>query len=90
MPMHEEPVVHAFYEDEDHRTFEVTAFDENDGTIKVLYDDNTAKEFDLDDWYGMDLERVETDDDEDDDIEETDDADSLDDDVDLDEGDDDE
>src|SRR3970282_766263 len=30
MPMYEEPVVGAFYEDEDGRSFEVIAFDEND------------------------------------------------------------
>jgi Family of unknown function (DUF6763) len=67
MPMYEEPVVGAFYEDEDGRTFEVIAFDENDGTIEIQYGDNTTDEIDLDDWYGMDLERQESDEEEDED-----------------------
>ena len=66
MPMYEEPVVGAFYEDEDGRTFEVVSFDENDGTIGIQYADNTSDEIDLDDWYGLDLERVETDEEDDD------------------------
>ena len=67
MPMYEEPVVGAFYEDreEDGRTFEVIAFDENDGTIEIQYSDGTTDEIDLDDWYGMDLEQLESDEDED-------------------------
>lgn len=87
MPMYEEPVVGAFYEDreEDGRTFEVTAFDENDGTIEIQYGDGTTEEIDLDDWYGMDLEQLESDEEEDekDDVVDSDDTD--DDDTDLDE-----
>lgn len=93
MPMYEEPVVGAFYEDreEDGRTFEVTAFDENDGTIEIQYSDGSTDEIDLDDWYGMDLEQLESDEeddeeDENDDIDESDDDDTdLDEDEDLDE-----
>lgn len=83
MPMYDEPVVGAFYEDleEDGRTFEVIAFDENDGTIEVQYADGSTDEIDLDDWYGMDLERLESEDDED----ETEEAEGVDDDADLDE-----
>lgn len=87
MPMYEEPVVGAFYEDreEDGRTFEVTAFDENDGTIEIQYGDGTTDEIDLDDWYGMDLEQLESDEEEDeeDDVVDSDDTDE--DDTDLDE-----
>ena len=72
MPMYEEPVVGAFYEDEDGRTFEVVAFDENDGTIGIQYADNTSDEIDLDDWYGLDLERLETDEDDEDVVEKAD------------------
>ena len=88
MPMYEEPVVGAFYEDreEDGRTFEVTAFDENDGTIEIQYSDGTTDEIDLDDWYGMDLEQLESDEDEEEDeAEEIDDSDEDEDDADLDE-----
>jgi hypothetical protein len=87
--MYEEPVVGAFYEDreEDGRTFEVTAFDENDGTIEIQYSDGTTDEIDLDDWYGMDLEQLESDEEEDeeDDVDDNDTTDDDDDDTDLDE-----
>ena len=85
MPMYDEPVVGAVYEDleEDGRTFEVIAFDENDGTIKIQYSDASTDEIDLDDWYGMDLERLESEDEEDDEDAVDDSADS-DDDTDLD------
>ena len=85
MPMHDEPVVGAFYEDqaEDGRTFEVLAFDENIGTIEVQYSDGTTGEIDLDDWYGMDLEQLESDEEEDD-TDDADDSDATDDDDDVD------
>ena len=60
MPMHEEPLVGAVYEDGDGKKFEVIAFDENIGTLDVQYVDGTTHEIDLDDWYGMDLEKVES------------------------------
>ncbi|MBI3545743.1 MAG: hypothetical protein HY081_04000 [Gammaproteobacteria bacterium] len=88
MPMHEEPVVGAFYEDEDGRQFEVTGFDENDGTIDIQYKDGTPDEIDLDDWYGMDLEQMELDEDDEDELEKV--EPEVDDDADLDEDDDDE
>ena len=74
MPMYEEPVVGAFYENQDGRTFEVVSFDENDGTIEIRYADSTSDEVDLDDWYGLDLERLEDAEEEDDDLEKPDDA----------------
>ena len=87
MPMYEEPVVGAFYEDreEDGRTFEVTAFDENDGTIEIQYGDGTTDEIDLDDWYGMDLEQLESDEEEDEEeAKDVDDSEADEDDTDLD------
>jgi hypothetical protein len=87
MPMYDEPVVGAVYEDleEDGRTFEVIAFDENDGTIEIQYSDGSTDKMDLDDWYGMDLERLESDDEEDEvDSAEADDDTDQDDDVELD------
>ncbi len=88
MPMHEEPVVGVFYKDqeEDGRTFEVLAFDENVGTIEIQYSDGTTSEIDLDDWYGMELEQLESVD-EDDDTDDVDDSDTDDDDTDLDDDD---
>lgn len=61
MPMEEEPVVGAFYEDEEGRTFKVLAFDEDLATIEIQYGDGSLNEVDLDAWYGMDLERVQPD-----------------------------
>jgi len=87
--MYEEPVVGAFYEDEDGRSFEVIAFDENDGSIEIQYSDSTTDEIDLDDWYGLDLERLESDEEDEDDLEETDAIKSTDDDIEPDEDDDD-
>ena len=72
MPMYEEPVVGAFYEDEDGRTFEVVSFDENDGTIEIQYSDSTSDEIDLDDWYGLDLEKLESDDEDEDAVDKAD------------------
>ena len=89
MPMYEEPVVGAFYEDEDGRSFEVIAFDENDGSIEIQYGDSTTDEIDLDDWYGLDLERLESDEEDEDDLEEADTSKPTDDDVDPDEDEDD-
>ena len=58
MPIEEEPIVGAVYEDEEGRSFEVTAFDEDEGSIAVRYEDETVKEIDLDAWYDMELKRV--------------------------------
>ena len=82
-------MVGAFSEDENGRIFEVIAFDENDGTIEIQYSDSTLNEIDLDDWYGMDLERQEVDDEEEDAKDAADDISEPDDDTDLDDEDDD-
>ncbi len=58
MPMEEEPIVGAVYEDEDGRSFEVISFDENLGTIEIQYADGSLDEIDLDAWYDMDLTRL--------------------------------
>lgn len=89
MPMYEEPVVGTVYEDEDGKTFEVISFDENIGTLEVQFADGAKSEIDLDDWYGMDLEEVESEDEDDSEEDEEevteDDDDDLDDDDDMDE-----
>ena len=63
MPMEEEPVVGALYEDLDGVSFEVLDFDEDDGVIEVQYSDGSVSEIDLDAWYEMDLKLIEVDDD---------------------------
>ena len=66
MPMEEEPVVGALYEDPEGVSFEVLDFDEDDGVIEVQYADGSVSEIDLDAWYEMDLKLIEDDDDSDD------------------------
>jgi hypothetical protein len=58
MPMEEEPVVGAIYEDQDGLAFEVLSFDEDDGTIEVQYEDGEVGEIDIDAWYEMELQQV--------------------------------
>ena len=87
--MYDEPVVGAVYEDreDDGRTFEVISFDENDGTIEIQYSDNTSDEIDLDDWYGMDLEQLESEEEEEEEAKDEPDDGSVADDDDLDDDD---
>lgn len=61
MPMQEEPIVGALYEDPDGLKFEVTGFDENGGAIEIRYDDGSVDELDIDTWYEMELHRLKTD-----------------------------
>lgn len=81
MPIEEEPIVGAVYEDEEGRSFEVTAFDEDDGAIKARYEDESVKEIDIDDWYEMEITCIST---PDDDEETADEDEDLDDDADFD------
>lgn len=60
MPMEEEPVVGAMYEDEDGLAFEVLSFDEDDGIIEVQYEDGEVSEIDIDDWYELDLQQLDS------------------------------
>lgn len=80
MPMEQEPVVGAIYKDLDGKSFEVLAFNEDDGVIDVQYVDGAVEEIDLDAWYEMDLVTVKTpkDEDEEDDDDELDDEDDED------------
>ena len=88
MPIEEEPIVGAVYENEEGRTFEVVSFDVDEGTIGVQYEDETVNEIDVDTWYEMELTRVSSPEDEDADEEEAPEAD--DDDLDEDDDEDDE
>lgn len=58
MPMEEEPVVGAMYEDEDGLAFEVISFDEDEGIVEVQYEDGEVSEIDIDSWYELDLQRL--------------------------------
>jgi hypothetical protein len=58
MPMEEEPVIGAMYEDEDGLAFEVVSFDEDEGIIEVQYEDGEVSEIDIDSWYELDLQKL--------------------------------
>jgi hypothetical protein len=58
MPIEEEPVVGAVYQDDEGRSFEVISLDEDVGTVEVKYKDETVDEIDIDAWYEMELKRV--------------------------------
>lgn len=58
MPMEEEPVIGAMYEDEDGLPFEVVSFDEDEGIIEVQYEDGEISEIDIDSWYELDLQKL--------------------------------
>jgi hypothetical protein len=58
--MEEDPEVGAVYEDAEGKTFEVRAFDENEGTVQLEYADGTLETIDLDAWYELDLTLLES------------------------------
>jgi len=63
MPTPEEPIVGNWYEEEDGRTFEVVAVDDDDEIVEVQYYDGTLGEYDLSTWYELGLESIEPPDD---------------------------
>lgn len=80
MPMQEEPIIGAQYEDADGLTFEVTDFDVDEGVINVRYADDSVSEIDIDAWYELELRQCKADDAEDEEVtEEKPDADDEDD-----------
>lgn len=60
MPMEEEPVVGALYENPDGLSFEILALNEDDGTIEIQYEDGSVEEIDIDSWYELDLRPLKT------------------------------
>lgn len=60
MPMEEEPIVGAIYEDPDGLSFEILALNEDDGTIEIQYEDGSVDEIDIDSWYEMELRPLKT------------------------------
>jgi hypothetical protein len=45
------PVIGNWYRIQGSESFEVVAFDEDDGTIELQYFDGTVEEMDLEDWH---------------------------------------
>jgi hypothetical protein len=56
-----DPIVGNWYQrmDSDER-FEVIAVDEDAGTVEIQYYDGEVEEMDIDAWYGLDLDAIET------------------------------
>ncbi|MEK7796981.1 MAG: DUF6763 family protein [Pseudomonadota bacterium] len=67
MPMQEEPIVGAQYEDADGLTFEVTVLDVDEGTIGIRHHDGSVGEIDIDTWYELELRQCKADGDAEDD-----------------------
>ncbi len=57
------PTIGNWYRLQGSESFEVVAFDEDDGTIELQYFDGTVEEMDLEDWHaakeGGSLEEIE-------------------------------
>jgi hypothetical protein len=61
MPILDRPVVSQWYRhlDKGHE-FQVTAVDEESRTVEVQHFDGDLEEIDLEDWYGLNIEPIET------------------------------
>lgn len=61
MPSDLDPVVGSWYRNatEKSQRFEVVSLDEDSGLVEVQHFDGDVEEWDLDDWYRMDLESIE-------------------------------
>lgn len=56
-----DPIVSTWYKHLDKgQDFQVVAVDENDLVVEIQYFDGDVEEIDLDDWYLMDLEQIES------------------------------
>jgi len=60
MPVEVEPVVAQWYRHLDKgQQFQVTAFDEDEGTVEIQYFDGSIEELDLDEWHELKIEPIE-------------------------------
>lgn len=56
-----DPIVSTWYQHLDKgQKFQVVAIDEGESVIEIQYFDGDIEEIDLDDWYLMDLEQIES------------------------------
>ena len=58
MPIENDPVVAQWYRhlDKGYR-FQITSVDQIEGTVDIQHFDGDVEELDLDDWYGLEIER---------------------------------
>lgn len=59
MPTNEPPTIGDWYKDESGNTFEVVAFDEDEGTIEIQYFDGAIEELELDSWQDLVIQPIE-------------------------------
>jgi hypothetical protein len=56
-----DPIIDAWYHYQAKaQKFKVTALDEQNATVEIQYFDGNIGELDIDSWYGLDIERIET------------------------------
>ena len=61
MAIEASPIVDTWYKHLDKgEKFQVVAVDNNDYMIEIQYFDGDVEEIDLDDWYSMDIEQIES------------------------------
>ncbi len=61
MAIEADPIVDTWYKHLDKgQKFQVVAVDNNDYLIEIQYFDGDVEEIDLDDWYLMDIEQIES------------------------------
>jgi hypothetical protein len=59
MPEEYNPKIGDWYTDVRGATFEVVAYDEDDGTVEIQYFDGTVEELDIDTWEQMEIQPTE-------------------------------
>ncbi|MGH8498869.1 MAG: DUF6763 family protein, partial [Methylococcales bacterium] len=61
MAMDVDPIVGNWYQRLDKgREFEVVAFDEDEGIVEIQHSDGELEDLDIDAWYALELESIES------------------------------
>lgn len=60
MPAQYEPTVGDWYKTLAGDSFEIVAYDEDDQTVEIQYEDGSIEELDLDTWYDLELEPIDS------------------------------
>lgn len=58
MPAEDAPIVAQWYRARENGEFQVTAIDEDEGTVTLQDLDGESEEIDIDAWYEMDVEPI--------------------------------
>ncbi len=61
MPIQQPPAVAQWYKHQDKgQEFQVVSVDEDEGTVEIQHFDGDVEELDIDAWYEMEIEAIET------------------------------